>query len=778
MPPEIDDLLTLEELDGGMPPPDMGMLSPDMPGEPMPMFEEDMEDFGEQEEDPIQRLNRWADISRTVNIAEELDESTLNDIGQRVVRECQIDDDSRSEWMGKTGKAMDLALQVAKRKTHPWDGASNVIFPIITTAAKYFNARAYPAIIQGRNVVKGAVVGKDDGVPMPPETMQQLLQFMGQRQMGQQAPADGLAALSPQEPMPPPQMGGAQPPTMGHNGGPPMEGAEQEQPPQQLWLVKPGAKQERATRIGEHMSWQLLEMPEWESDTDKLTLILPIVGCAFRKTFHDPALSENSSLLVLAQNLIVNHQAKSVERAPRLTEPIGLYPNEIEEKVRTGLFLDLTYEGDGGEDKDAPIEFLEQHRLLDLDDDGYSEPYIVTVHKKSSKVARIVARFDADGIETGEDGEIRRIKPVHYYTKYDFIPNPDGGIYGIGFGQLLNPLNEAINTALNQTFDAASLQNTGGGFIGRGMSMHTGSLRFKLGEWKMLNVPGQTLKDSIVPFNHPGPSPVLFQLIGLLIEAAKDAASVKEVLSGDAALANTPPTTMMALVEQGLNEFTATFKRIHRSLRQEFDKLYRLNSIYLPQTSQYRVGEEWREVEKADYERGGGVQPYSDPNMVTDMQRASQAQFLMAYQNDPLIEQIEVRKRIFTTMGIPGTDNLIVQQVPPNPAILTQTAQLEAINREIAVKEREAATREESARFSRMKDITQALLNIANADKANAATPLEETAQWIKFLEAEMKFLQQPAEGRNGVGGARRVLPPLGGNPEDAYIGTIANALG
>jgi hypothetical protein len=36
--------------------------------------------------------------------------------------------------------------------------------------------------------------------------------------------------------------------------------------------------------------------------------------------------------------------------------------------------------------------------MLDLDDDGIAEPYIVTVHTQSEKVARIVARFDRSSI--------------------------------------------------------------------------------------------------------------------------------------------------------------------------------------------------------------------------------------------------------------------------------------------------------------------------------------------------------------------------------------------
>lgn len=107
-------------------------------------------------------------------------------------------------------------------------------------------------------------------------------------------------------------------------------------------------------------------------------------------------------------------------------------------------------------------------------------------------------------------------------TKYDFIPNPDGGIYGLGFGQLLRPINEAVNSSLNMLIDAGHLQNAGGGFIAKGLSMNAGAVRFTLGEYKAVNVTGSVLRDSIVPFPAPGPSPVLFQLLGLMIEAGKE----------------------------------------------------------------------------------------------------------------------------------------------------------------------------------------------------------------------------------------------------------------
>jgi len=283
-------------------------------------------------------------------------------------------------------------------------------------------------------------------------------------------------------------------------------------------------------------------VPEWEPETDKLLHVLPIAGCVFRKTYFDPAKGRNVSLMIDPRLVVINYHAKGLEIVPRISEEIRYYPLEIEEMVRAGTFLappygkyqvdipadrtqgPLSSQGSQNvDDQDAPIEFIEQHRWWDLDGDGYPEPLVVTFHKSTGFVARIVARFDADGVHVNlRTGEITKIDPWHAYTKYDFIPNPDGGIYGLGFGQLLRPINEAVNSSLNMLIDAGHLQNAGGGFIAKGLSMNAGAVRFTLGEYKAVNVTGSVLRDSIVPFPAPGPSPVLFQLLGLMIEAGKE----------------------------------------------------------------------------------------------------------------------------------------------------------------------------------------------------------------------------------------------------------------
>lgn len=653
-----------------------------------------------------QHLMRWM---KSDNIAPELDESVLNEIGERVKLEYEIDNDSRKDWVEKTRKSIDLAMQVAEEKTYPWPKAANVIYPLMTTAAIQFAARAYPAIVAGRDVVKGTAYGNDQGVPM--------MDARGQPVMNPQAPG------------------------------------------QPMWRVAPGAKRERALRIGEHMSWQLLdEMKEWEEETDRLLHVVPLTGCVFRKSYFDPARGRNVSVMASPLNVVVNYWAKSLETAPRITEEIKFYPLEIKEMERSGLFREINYSVENPQtddkakvdsrDTDAPREFLEQHRWWDLDKDGFPEPYVVTVHKATSSVVRIKARYDMDSIQfSRRDHKVSRIDAIEYYTKYDFLPNPDGGIYGLGFGQLLRPINEAINTTLNQMIDAGHLQVTGGGFIGKGLSMHTGAVRFIPGEYKTVNVAGSVVKDNIVPLQFPGPSMVLFQLLGFLMEAGKEIASIKDVLSGEQNQHNVPATTTLALIEQGLKTFTAIYKRIHRALKQELEKLYRLNGMYLAEETSYQIGEDWKLIRREDYMKGSGVEPISDPTMVSDMQRMGMAQFLMQFAGDPHFNGLEIRRRVLEAAHIEKIETLLVTQPPPNPELVAKVAELE-IKR----------AREKAAE---LKDLAQSILYFAQADKVVGDSHLAWVASQLEGWKAHFESAQA-GQGEGGENGA----PPMPGAPK------------
>ena len=647
-----------------------------------------------------------------INLARYMTDSDLDTIGSRCVEEYRIDEQSRNDWEQTAEIAMALAMLKTRPKNTPWPGASSFIWPLITQAATEFHARTYSAIVHGKNLVRGVIWGEDDGTPVT-----------------QDGKPDG-------------------PPKIGPDGQP-------------MWLLKPGDKRRLADRIGEHMSYQLLEeFPEWEPQTDQMVLQMPVIGGFARKTFHDIGEGRNSAVAVSLFNLVWSYGATCFEKAPRISEKILLYPHEIIDLERMrddeddddtpgGMFLTRDY-GPGGSaegetydgqpvaenqsDGSAPHMFIEQHRLIDLDDDGYPEPYIVTVHLRSGKVVRIVARYEADGIKASKNGEkIYRIKPTEYYTLYPFLPSFDGGSYPMGFGHLLRSMNEGINSSINQMFDAGTLANTGGGFISDSIGIPSGQTLFGTGKFHRVTTKGAAIRDAVYPIDFKGPNPVLFQLMGTIISASEKLASIGSILTGDSAIANAPPTTVLALIQQGMNFYTGVVKRIFLAEKSELNKLHALNKKHIVAETRYMQGDQTRIIHPEDYKNSAGVEPVADPTMTTDMQRLGRAQVLMSTKDEPGINRIEILRRFYQAAGEDRIDDLIA---PPDP----QAQQLAQAAQQLQMAMGQAQLGVERAK--ELKDQTQAFLNMALARKN--ANDQEEA-----FINAQLDFLRLHIEALN-----------------------------
>jgi len=543
-------------------------------------------------------------ILETTNIAEVMEDDEIRSLGKTVVAEFEQDVASRAQWTTKTTDAMNLALQVVEEKSWPWEKASNVKIPLITIAALQFSARAYPALVQDTNVVKIR-----------------------------------------------------------------MHGEHSEE------------KLERANRVRKHMSYQLLEEDEeWEEEMDRLLVTVPIVGCSFKKTYFDPDLKHNRSVHVLANDFVVDYWTKSLATAERLTHRYHLRDNKVTEHKRSGFYLDIDlgtaqkHTDVARETKDAsqgvlpsetkiPRELLEQHRYMDLDDDGYDEPYIVTVDRTSAKVLRIVKRFEEEEVEINAKNEVAKITPNDHFTKYGFIPSPDGGFYDLGFGHLMGPMSNAIDTTLNQLVDSGTLSNLQSGFLGRGIKIRRGNARFKPGEWKNANMSGDDIRKNIFPLPIREPSQVLFSLLGLLIEYAERISSVSDMMAGQSPGQNQPATTTMAVLEQGMKVFTGIFKRIHRCMRDEFRKLYRMNQIFQDAESEFYYQDSVNRIFQADYSDPFEIKPASDPSMVSDTQQALQAEAVLARSAQvPGYNRDAVERRYLEALRVED-----IEQIFPDP---------------------------------------------------------------------------------------------------------------
>jgi chaperonin GroES len=584
----------------------------------------------ETPEDPNSRGtdNTVARLLASTNLADTMSEDKLEEIGATCKAGFERDLRSREDWERELDEWTDLAMQIRTEKTFPWPKASNVKYPLLSTASMQFAARAYPSLIPSNGkVVQGTVIGKD--------------------------------------------------PT--------------------------GQKRAKADRVATYMSYQLMhDMHKWEEDMDKLLMMLPIIGTVFKKTFYDANKEKIKSCLIGPKDLVVDYWAHSLEEAERVSEIMAMTPRQLKERQRKGLFLDVdlgqqpqpqtdnnerTNPFDGAVDETTPYTLIEQHRFLDLDDDGYEEPYVVTFHKESGTVLRIVARFDEDGIEE-RDGKVVRITPHHYYTKFSFVPNPDGSFYSLGFGVLLGPINEAVNSLINQLVDAGTLSNMQGGFIGKGLRLKMGEQRFSPGEWKTVNSTGDDLRKNIVALPAKDPSNVLFQLMGSLITSGKELASVAEIFTGKMPGQNTPATTTMATVEQGMKVFTAVYKRIFRSLDEEFKKIYHLNGIYLDPQTEVAVLDE--PIGPDDFkDESYDICPAADPSAVSQQEKLMKAQGLIEIMGmaPGMLNPIEVVSRVLEAQEQPNWQQLFTQEVqqsgqlpppPPDPKMIAMQQKMQA----------------------------------------------------------------------------------------------------
>lgn len=537
------------------------------------------------------------------NLTSRFSEEDLYRIGDHCFRGYERDEMSRAGWLNRTQAAMDLALQVSKEKTFPWPNSSNVAFPLVTIAALQFHARSYPTLFAGPDLVKYRVPGIDVS----------------------------------------------------------------------------GELTARANLVARYMSHQVLDLDEsFEEQHDRLLVNVPIVGCAFIKTRRDVSRGINSSTLVLARDLVVDYWAKSIDGAARKTQLIPLYRNEVYERCVAGTFRDIRKEAwytsptqpftlphlaavdkrqgvaAGEPDEATPLIFGEQHCWLDLDNDGYAEPYIITLDLASKQVVRIAARWQKPEDCEMVRNKLFRINATEYFTKYGLIPAPDGSIYDVGFGVLLGPLNESVNTLVNQLIDAGTMSVAAGGFISKGVKIRSGLITFQPFGWQRVESTGDDLQKGIFPLPVREPSSVLFSLLQLLINYTQRISGSGDTMVGENPGQNTPANNMNIMVEQGMQVYSASFKRLWRSMRDEFRKCYSLNARFMDDAVRFGEGVVTRAMFLEDPSH---LVPAADPNLTSETQRLQRAVTLKQFAaGTPGYDVAAVERDVLRTMRVDNID--------------------------------------------------------------------------------------------------------------------------
>lgn len=516
-----------------------------------------------------------------------LSKDKLTKIGTLVKDEFDRDIQSRAEWMKQGAEWYKLFTGFRDKKTFPWVDCSNVHIPLLGTAILQYHARAYDALFAAREIAKCySTDGKKESM-------------------------------------------------------------------------------DAAKRGSKYLNYQLTqEMEEWEEETDNLLILQPTYGVAVRKTYYDKLLGRITSRLLDVSSFVAPYRCRRLEDASRKTHYFNVSLNEVKKRVKIGIYneeakdlkstntdahtIDFaipdSVDKATGETRPAETEdqvlVLEQHRLLDIDEDGIQEPYIVTVEYDTGLVLSIVERWDKDPL-TGEQ------ITFEYFTAYPFIPNPESWC-GFGFGALMQGLNESANTILNQLIDSGTLANVLGlsGFINKRSGLKKGQIRAKLGEFVEVDANSSDFAKDIFQFKAEAPSTVLFAVLGLLQQYSKEISSVSDSLLGKLPPSDTTATTMLAVMEQGMKVFSVIHKRNHRSFKKELKKIALLNSFHLADQVYFMVQDSASEETqyefsgKMDFANRIDVVPVSDPSITSRAEKLIKAK--TAYEigtTNPLLAQ-------------------------------------------------------------------------------------------------------------------------------------------
>tara|TARA_R100000808_G_scaffold40_1_gene214 strand:+ start:3866 stop:6424 length:2559 start_codon:yes stop_codon:yes gene_type:complete len=602
------------------------------------------------------------------NLAEDMEDFDLVRIAEGVYDRYDADLNSRSEWESMFERGFDLLGLKLEDTSEPFEGACTAVHPLLVESAVKFQSKAISELFPPAGPVKSQVLGTSN--------------FQ---------------------------------------------------------------KDQQAQRVQEFMNYQLTEqMPEYFDEFERMLFHLPLIGSAFKKVYYDASLERPVAEFVPIDQFYVSYYASDLRKADRYTHIIYRSPHDLMREIRSGMYLDIelpdayvpsptpisskidTVMGmsQTGED-DPQYVLLEQHCYLELESDPeYSEgvalPYIVTVEEQSRQILSIRRNYRPD--------DPTREKIMHF-VHYRFVPG--FGFYGLGLIHFLGNLTLTATAAMRALVDAGQFSNLPGGFKAKGVRIVGDNDPIAPGEFKEVEATGMDLSKSIVPLPYKEPSSTLFQMLNFVTATGQKFADSTEQVVSDASSYG-PVGTTMALLEASSKFFSAIHKRLHKSQKDEFKILAKINYDYLPNEYPFDVPGMSQKILKRDFDGRIDVIPVSDPNIPSNAHRMMLAQMALqlAQQSPPGMFNLEALNRtILDAANMPNLDEILPPKKEPRP--LDPLSDIAAATRGLPI----------------------------------AAFPGQ---NHDAHVQVKMAFLQDPMNGKNPA--MQRVVPVLQSNIQEHII--------
>ena len=535
-----------------------------------------------------------AEIDHDANLAELLDEQDLQSMASELVAFFLSDRQTRSEWAMAYVKGLDLLGMRLEDRTQPWEGASGVFHPMMTEAAIHFQAQAMGELYPASGPVRTKIVGK--------------------------LTAEKLA---------------------------------------------------QSQRVENEMNYLITEeMPDYREEMEQMLFRLSLAGSAFKKIHFDPNLEVPKATFVPAEDFVISYGASNIADSERYTHVMRKTEIEIMKLQAAGFYREVELPAPALENSDIQDKYdklqgvqdtdhsddrfmiLEMHVDMVMpegfnDGDEIARPYVITIDKSSQTILSIRRNWYAD--------DPKKRKRQHF-AHYCYLPGM--GFYGIGLIHLIGGLTKSATSILRQLVDAGTLANLPAGLKARGLRIKGDNTPLRPGEFRDVDVPSGSIRDSITFLPYKEPSSVLYQLLSNIVEEGRRIGSVADVKISDMS-AQAPVGTTLALMERNMKVMSGVQARLHASMKRELRMIACIVKDFMDGEYAYDVGGDFDRLE--DFSDKVDVIPVSDPNAATMAQRVMQYQaaLQMSQQAPQLYDMGRLHRNMLEVLGIQDAADII-----------------------------------------------------------------------------------------------------------------------
>lgn len=546
------------------------------------------------------------------NLADDMDEGTLNSIAGDLLEAFDGDTASRKDWLQTYIDGLELLGLRIEQRTEPWSGACGVFHPLLSEALVKFQAETIMETFPPSGPVKTTIIGKETpekkkaSVNVAADMNFQLTEVMTEYRPEHERMLWGL----------------------GLSGN-------------AFKKVYYDPALER--QISLYVPAEDLVVPYGASNLDSAERVTHVM----RKS----------------KNEVIKLQASGFYRDIDLGEPTRGNLDEVEKKIAENMGFSAT--------SDDRFKILEIHVDLDLSEydekdpeadseetemGGIALPYVVTIEKSTQTVLSIYRNWAPD--------DEKKLKREHF-VHYPYIPG--FGFYAFGLVHLLGSFAKSGTSLIRQLVDAGTLSNLPGGFKTRGMRIKGDDTPISPGEFRDVDVASGNIKENIMTLPYKEPSQVLFSLMQNIVEEGRKFASTTDLKISDMS-AQSPVGTTLAILERTLKVMSSVHSRVHYAMKRELRLLASIIRDFTPDEYDYEPEEGSRKAKKADYDMVDVI-PVSDPNASTMAQKVTQWQAVMQLaQGAPQIYDLpELHRQMLDVLGVKNVGKIIPTEEDQKP---------------------------------------------------------------------------------------------------------------